>query len=176
MTNLSREYAEALFELASEENQTEAVDEALKQVAEICNAEKDFQALLVSPAIPVQNRVDVLEKAFSGCIPTRLLALLRMLVSRGHIGLLSKIVDEYHLLLRTSKGITLAKVTSAVALTGEEIEKLKVTLEKRMGKSLEIHCETDPSLLGGLRVAVDGKILDGSIRSKLLKIREVMDT
>ena len=52
---------------------------------------------------------------------------------------------------------------------------IRKELERRFGHTVVVECETDPSLIGGVRVEVDGKVIDGSIRNKLEQIKDVMN-
>ena len=65
-------------------------------------------------------------------------------------------------------------MTSAVELTEGEKAKLIEKLSQKLGRTIHLECAVDPSLLGGLVVNVDGKVIDGSLRSKLQEIKEVM--
>ena len=67
-----------------------------------------------------------------------------------------------------------AEIVSAVPLTEEEQEKLAAVLSARFGRTVTLTCTVDESLMGGLVVRVDGKVLDGSLRSRLHAVKEVM--
>ena len=65
-------------------------------------------------------------------------------------------------------------MTSAVELTDDEKKKLKLKLEKMSGKSLILKCTVDKSVLGGVIVKMDGKIMDGSLKHRLEEVKEVI--
>ena len=176
MTHTSREYAEALFELAAEENRAKEYAAALEEVRDALSAEPGFLSLLSSPAIPREERMDSLSAVFQGKIPLSMLVLLRMMVFRGHARLLPEMIDSYFELSRERRGESVAKVTSAVALTEAQQEALRAKLSKKFGRSMILECQVDPALLGGLRVETEGRVLDGSLQSRLREIRAVMDS
>ena len=176
MTTTSKEYAEALFELAVQDKQTEETLDGLVTVQSAMMQNPDYRALLASPAIGKEKRVQALEEAFGGKIPRMLLAVLRMMVSRGHIAALDGVVREYEALCRHFHGESAAEVTSAVPLKEAEMVELRSKLEKKLGRSVILHCTVDPGLIGGIRVEVDGRVIDGSIRNKLEEIKEVMNS
>lgn len=175
MTQTSKEYAEALFELAAENGETAETSAALAFVGELMKAEPAWRDLLSSPAIPREERIAALNATLEGKVPVTVLAVLRMLCGRGHMYALDKMIVAYEDLYRQHQGFALATVTSPVPLTDAEKDKLKAVLEQRFAKKLELRCLTDPALLGGVRVEVDGRVLDGSIRNKLQQIREVIE-
>ena len=176
MTNTSREYAEALFALALEADQAEAFAQGLTAVEQAIGENPGFLKLLSSPAIPREQRAGALDQAFEGTIPFPELILLRMMVFRGQAGSVPGMIREFRALQRENRGESDARVISAVALTDAEQASLKAKLEKRFGRKMALYCEVDPSLLGGIRVETEGRVLDGSLRARLQEMKEVMDS
>ena len=176
MTHTSREYAEALFELAMEEGKTVEFAAGLDLVEAEIAANPGFLNLLASPAISREERMDALSAAFQERIPLPELILLRMMISRGHAKSLREMIISYQELAREHRGESIARVTTAVPLTEAEAEQLREKLEKRFKRKMILDCAVDPSLLGGIRVETEGRVLDGSLRTRLQEIKEVMDT
>ena len=175
MTTTSREYAEALFELAVQGGVTKETSEGLETVVSALLQQPDYRALLASPAIGKEERLAALDTAFRGKIPEILLAILRMMVSRGHVSALTGMARDYEELARGYRGESLAVVTSAVELKEAETVALRQKLEKKLGRQVTLRCQVNPDLIGGIRVEVDGRVIDGSIRNKLEEIKEVMN-
>ena len=175
MTTTSREYAAALFELSAQKEQTEETAAGLETVISAIRQTPEFLALLSSAAINKENRLKALEEAFRGKVPDVLMAVLRMMVSKGHVREIDGMAREYEELARRYLGISLAQVTSAVPLKEAEAVAIRRKLEKRLGRRVTLSCRLDPALIGGVRVEVDGRVLDGSIRNKLEQIKDVID-
>jgi F-type H+-transporting ATPase subunit delta len=175
MTTTSREYAEALFELAVQGNVTTETSEGLETVVSALLQMPDYRALLASPAIAKEERLAALDTAFRGKIPDILLAILRMMISRGQISALNGMARDYEELARGYRGESMAVVKSAVPLKEAEAVTLRTRLEKKLGRQIMLQCVVDPDLIGGIRVEVDGRVIDGSIRNKLDEIKEVMN-
>ena len=175
MTTTSKEYAEALFELAVQGGVTKETSEGLETVVSALLQMPDYRALLASPAITKEDRLDALDAAFRGKIPDILLAILRMMVSRGHVSALNGMARDYEELARGYRGESMAVVTSAVPLKEAEAVALRAKLEKKLARQVTLQCLVDPALIGGVRVEVDGRVIDGSIRNKLDEIKEVMN-
>ena len=174
MTTTSKEYAEALFELAVQDEVTRETSEGLETVVSALLQMPDYRALLASPAITKEERLAALDAAFRGKIPDILLAILRMMISRGHVSALTGMARDYEELARGYRGESMAVVTSAVELKEAETVALRAKLEKKLGRKVTLQCRVDPELIGGIRVEVDGRVIDGSIRTKLEQMREVM--
>ena len=175
MTTTSREYAEALFELAVQDSLTEETSGGLETVISAMKQTPEFRSLLSSAAISRENRLNALEAAFRGKVPDVLMAVLRMMVAKGHVREIGAMAREYEDLVRQYVGVSLAEVTSAVPLKETEAVVLRRELEKRLGHAVTLRCRLDPSLIGGVRVEVDGRVIDGSIRNKLEQIKDVID-
>ena len=120
MTTTSREYAEALFELAVQAGLTEETSEGLETVISAVMQTPEFGQLLASPAISREERMDTLSAAFQDKIPLSMLVLLRMMVFRGHARNLPRMIESYRELARERRGESEAKVFSAVELTETE--------------------------------------------------------
>ena len=175
MTTTSKEYAEALFELAAGENVLEETSDGLITVISALRQTPEYRSLLASAAIGKADRLKALDDAFAGKVPKVLMGVLRMMVSRGHVSALDSMVREYEELSREYRGESTARVLSAVPLKESEAMAIRAELEKRVGHTVIVQCEVDPSLIGGVRVEVDGRVIDGSIRNKLEQIKDVMN-
>ena len=174
MTDMSKSYADALFSLALETNTVFETLTALKEMRDGINGTEGALDLLASPSIPKDERCAVLEKAFGDVQPEHVMSFVGVLVQNGHIRELNDCVDAYTALHDEHARLSTAHVTSAVELTADERAKLVKKLESKLGRTIHLECAVDPSLLGGLVVHVDGKVIDGSLRSKLQEIKEVM--
>ena len=173
-TELSREYAEALFALAAETQQEKAYLEALDTAAALLADNPDYVELLSCPAISRDERDGLLTQTFGQIFPEQVLAFIQLLCAHGRIRSLTDCIEEYRLLYQTAVAMSTAQVTSAVPLTEDERAKLSEALAARFGRAVTLTCTVDESLLGGVVVRVDGKVLDGSLRSRLHAVKEVM--
>ena len=176
MTQTSKEYAQALFEIARGDGGAEAAASALDLVEAQLREQPAYLATLASPAISREERARSLELVFGDSVPKTVLALLRMMVFRGHARQIEAMIREYRALLRDARRESVARVASAVPLTEAERDALKRRLENIFGRTITLDCVVDPALIGGIRVEAEGRVMDGSIRNRLDQIKEVMDS
>ncbi len=167
-------YAEALFMLSREENRLEVFSESLERVACAFNENPDYIRFLQSPSIPKAERISALEEAFGGRIDRHILSFLQLLCEHGKIADFDECHEEFERLKKWAENTATAKVLSAVELSELQKASLKAALEKRTGKTVVLETAVDSSLLGGLVVEIDGKLLDGSIKRNLSDIKEVI--
>ena len=175
MTDTSKSYADALFSLALETNTVFETLMALKEMRNGIYATEGAIDLLASPSIPKDERCAVLEKAFGDVQPEHVMSFVGVLVQHGHIRELDDCLEAYTQLHDEHCKLSIAHVTSAVALHEGEKAVLIEKLSRKLGRTIHLECAVDPSLLGGLVVQVDGKVIDGSLKHRLQEIKEVMN-
>ena len=175
MTEIAKEYAEALFLLACEEGEEKEIMTALEDVAALLGDNPELMELFSSPGISLKERQETIVAIFGDRIPKRALSFLQLLCEKGRIRSFESCVEEYRGLLRLRESVISARVVSAVPLTEDEIAALTKNLEKKSGKTVILDCSTDPSLLGGVIVEMEGTVMDGSLRHRLHEVKEVMN-
>ena len=176
MKELGYEYGKALFALALENDKVEAYKNALSFVAEIFKAEEAYYAFLQNPAIPAKERSACIAQALEKALPREVLSFLQLLCEKGRMSSFFEAAETYYMLYDAAYRIANVSVTSAVLLTDEEKKKLENKLETVAKKAIAATYTVDPSLLGGIVIEIDGKIIDGSLRHRLKEIKGVMNT
>lgn len=174
MTRVSEEYAAALFTLAAEENVKREVADSLKTIKALAGEYPEYIDLLASPSIPLDERCEVIDKAFGEAMHEYAVSFVKLICERGHIRELCECIDEYLKLYEAADGIATANITSAVTLTDAEKETLKRKLEAKLSRRVELVCSVDESILGGVVIRVDGNIMDGSLKTKLADLKEAI--
>ena len=99
-------------------------------------------------------------------------AFLLLLFDKGRIGFISDINDFYQKLADELKGVARASLVSATEISSGAIEKIRMTLSKKTGKDIVLEVEQDPGLIGGIVTRIGDLVLDGSIKTQLLNMRE----
>lgn len=174
MAQMSKEYGEAIYMLAAECQAAEEYGAALDTVLSVFNDNPEYMDFLASPSIPKAERIEALEKAFGNGLPEHIVSFVSLLCERGRIREFGDCVKGYRELLDASKHIGTAKVTSATELTAAEKEKLQKKLEKISGQTVIPEYCIDESLLGGVIIEMDGRVMDGSVRRRLYEVKEVI--
>ena len=175
MTKTAKIYGSGLYDLALEENKTETVMEQLTEVRRIFSENPDYVKLLGQPAIPKQERVGLIEEAFGAQAERYLVNFLKILCERGIIMEFAGCCDEYTRRYRIDHNIAEAVVYSAVPLSDAQRGALKDKLEKVSGKTVIMTERIQKSLIAGLRIELEGKQLDGSLKGRLDGISRKLD-
>lgn len=174
MTEMSREYASALFMLAKENGTEVEYMKALELISEVFEENPSYLDFLASPAVSLGERIEMLKKAFSDFAPEHVVSFVSLLCERRRIREFFACVKEYKALYEFSKNVSVAKIKSAVQLTENEKERLKEKLSKMCARDIMLECSVDETLTGGLIIELDGKIIDFSLKTRLHEIKDVI--
>ena len=166
----ARRYAEAAFEVAQRDDAIEAWRSELDTAAAIVEDE-GVGRTLANPSIPLESRLEMARTTFGSIVGEKVLNLIGLTLRRGRIEELPRIAAEFRRLDDERQGVTHATATSADELTRDEARALMERLEKLTGGKVALDLQVDPSLLGGLVVRIGDRLIDGSVRSRLERLR-----
>jgi F-type H+-transporting ATPase subunit delta len=167
---IARNYAETVFELGERSGNVERYAELLDAVAAAVEQTPRVQAVLMSPRVPKSEKARLLGEALRD-VPREFVLFLQALVKRGRQQLLREIATEYMNLLDQK----LDRVRAGVTLAKSPDDKLKRTIQeslsRQLGKEVIPAFTVDPEILGGAIVRVGERVLDGSLRRRMTKLR-----
>jgi len=173
MADISKPYAEALYEMAIENGSLDAVYQEVFDVLGIFRREPEFAGMLQNPRIPPEDKEALIGKAFRG-MNGNLSGLLALMLKKGRGAYMEAALQEFIRLTKEYKGFIHVRVYSAVALTEGEMTSLKAQLASKTGRQAEVEAYVDPSLIGGLLIKAGGMVLDGTIKKRLLTLKRQM--
>jgi F-type H+-transporting ATPase subunit delta len=175
LNQISKEYAGALFSLALEQGCVRKWADELKVMLDALEEQPAYVQLLSSPEIPGEERAELLGKAFGGELSREPLSFAALMCRRGRARELPDAIRRFRDMADEAERIKHARVTSAFPLSEEEQERLRQRLSGiSEGAVVVLECRVDPRLIGGVMVEMDGRILDGTVRTKLREIKEVI--
>ncbi len=175
MTKAGDLYGQSLYDLALSENLTDDILSQMESVKEIFKENPDYITLLSEPSIPKKERLKLVDEAFDGQLQPYLLNFIKILIERGLLRQFSACTRRFKESYYKDHGIAEAMVTSAVALNDAQVEALKTKLEKLSGKKILLTQKTDETVLGGIRVEVEGMLYDGTVQGRLDELRRRVD-
>lgn len=174
MRETDREYAEALFGLCIEENICESCLSDMRTVRDAFLENPEYSLLLSSPAVPLSERLSIIEESFGGRVCEYAVYFLKLLCEKGRIPILLDSIGEFEKLCTAYFGRVEANIISAVELTEEQKAALVEKLEKANNKTIVPVYKVDPEIMGGILVEMDGRVYDGTLKSRLRDVKEVM--
>lgn len=171
---LDKRYALALYEIAEKNNK---VDEYLRDLREICNIfdkNEDFYQVIRHPKINTAKKKEIFTDLFKGKVDEELLSFMLVLIEKGRILQLRDKLNQMENIDLERRNMVRGVVKTAIPLLSEELEQLKVIFEKKYDKTILFETEIDKNLLGGVYVKVGNDIIDGTVKSKIEEMKELM--
>jgi F-type H+-transporting ATPase subunit delta len=170
---IARRYAKALLLIGKEDGQTDRYRQELEGVANLMTQHKQLADTIANPLYNAEER----KRVFQGIIAKMDLSkamssFLMLLFEKGRVSFIVSINDFFQMLADELKGVAKASLVSATKLSAEAIEKIRTALSKKTGKEIVLEVEQDPGLIGGIVTRIGDLVLDGSIKTQLLNMRE----
>jgi len=170
---LTRRYAKALVELGVEQKSVESYGDELANVKDVLTQEELLRQLLDSPTLALGKKEAMLADLCKVLeLSEGMVKFLGLLLSKGRIGFLGQIEENYRSQADDLAGILNAKITAASALDDVQQQAIATSLEKQTGKQVAVTVEVDPGLIGGLQAEIGGRLFDGSVKTQLKRIEE----
>jgi F-type H+-transporting ATPase subunit delta len=173
--SLAGRYAIALFELANERKQLDAVGESLAALKQALAESDDFRTLTTSPLIGRDQAVRAVAASAGAMKLDPITAnFLGVLAKNRRLAQLGNVIRAFNLLAARHRGEITAEVTSAHKLDEGQVDAIRKNLRTRYGADIAVDLSVDPAILGGLVVKIGSRMIDGSIRTKLNALAQAM--
>lgn len=166
----ARRYADAAFEIADRDGTLDAWREGLQRAGDLLG-DQQVAELLRNPALPLERRAELIDRALGADALPPLRNLVVLLLRRGRVQLLPRVAEEFRRLYNRRHGVITATATSAAPLDEQELRALTARLEQLTGARVQLSLATDPDLLGGVIVRYGDRLMDGSVRGRLERLR-----
>lgn len=175
VSELAARYATALFELARDERALDAVADDLARLQGMLEESEELRRLVRSPLLSRDDQgkgmAAVLSRAEIGSLVARFVA---VAARNRRLFALEAIIGRFNRLLAAHRGEVAAEVTSAVALSAAQLEALKDSLSRLTGSEVKVSAKVDGELLGGMIVRLGSRMVDSSLRTKLMRLQFAM--
>ncbi len=169
---IARNYALALFELGEKLDATDRFAALMEGLASAMETDPAIRVVLESPRVPKRAKERILHDALRDLAPEAFLRFLTAVVKRGRQGLLPHIRHEYGELVDAKYN----RVHAGVTLAREPDDRLKeavaAKLSEATGKEVIPHFRIDPAILGGVILRMDDRLIDGSLRRRMARLRQ----
>ena len=170
---IERRYAKALILIGKEDGNAWKYRDELGSFVSVLDTEQEFENVISNPLYPEEDRLRSLEAVIDAMgVSDVVKSFLKLLFKKRRMGHIRGINEVYGKLVDELDGIVRADVISASALSDDVVEKIRAALSKMTGKKVVLSIDQDPSLIGGIITKVGDMILDGSIRTQLLSMKE----
>jgi ATP synthase F1 delta subunit len=168
-------YGTALYEAAAELQKTEQIAAEADEVLAIMEQEPDLRAFVDFPTISAEEKKKVLRTLFEGKIAEELLNFMFVLIDKRRMGQFERIIRVYKDLMNHEEGVDYGVVYSAAPLDKERITEIEEQTSKLLQENIRLDNEVDPNLIAGIKVLVEGKIIDASYRRRFDELASQMN-
>ncbi|MCC2112361.1 MAG: F0F1 ATP synthase subunit delta [Hyphomicrobiales bacterium] len=175
LSGVAGRYAGALFDLATETGEVDAIEAELARIEALLGESEDLRRLVRSPVFSAEQQLNaisaILDKMeMSGTVGN----FVRLVAKNRRLFALSGMIAGYRRLAAAHRGEASADITTAAPLSDANMAALKEALKDVTGKDVNINAKVDPALLGGLIVRLGSRMIDTSLRSKLNSLKTRM--
>ncbi|WP_108125871.1 F0F1 ATP synthase subunit delta [Saccharospirillum mangrovi] len=175
LSTLARPYAKATFNAALE---SQALAEWSQQLATLAviSEQADVQALVTNPALSANDKAQVLKDVAGDTLGDGTRSLIDVLAENRRLSLLSEIHTQFEAMKAEHEKSADVVVTSAYSLNDSQQQTLTDKLSTKLGRQVNLSVEIDESLIGGVVIKSGDLIIDGSVRGKLTKLADAMNS
>jgi len=173
MSPVERVFAENLAYISIEENAVEEYRQQLHSINDILTEQKQFMSFLFDQDIDPEEKKKVIRNVFSGRIKTGLLSFMVMLVDKKKIINFNKLVETFDEVVDKLSNTLHVMITSATPLDKSQTDRLGEKYRRIYNSNaVRVSVQIDPSLIGGIKVRIGDRVIDGSIKAKLEDLRK----
>lgn len=168
---IASRYAKSLLDLCIEKGQLDAAKADMIMLSGLMEESRDLRMMLSSPVVKADKKVDILHKLFDGNLSPITMGFITLLTRKGREGFLPEIVSSFINQLRKHQGITVAEVTSAVALDANSRVKMLESASKLAGGQVELLEKVDATLIGGFILKVGDRQINAAISNQIKELK-----
>lgn len=175
LATLARPYARAAYDYANGSSTLDQWSEMLTVLAGITSQEK-IQAVFDSPVLTAKERAEALAGLCGDTIDDKCLNMIGLLSENGRLALLPEISRLFEQFKANREKTVDVDITAAFAMTEESEQKLAEALAAKLDRRVIVNSKTDENLVGGAIIRAGDLVIDGSVRGKLAKLAEAINS
>ena len=164
-------YAQALFEVGEETQTTSELYQELSELVDIFNENKDLYNILKSPLIGREDKKNVMQNIFKNQLSNSMNNFLKLVIDKDRISAIENLKESYKSLLNDKNNILEGTAITAVKLSEKEIKDLEKNLSIKYNKNVTLNNIVDETILGGVLVKLGNEEIDGTVRTRLSKMK-----
>ena len=169
-------YARALLDVANKESDPERAEQELAAFVDLVRTNLDLERTLANPVVSAADKRAIVQQILERLKPTTPVGkLVLLLASRGRLALLPDLLDVYRERLMEYRNVLSAEVTTAAPLSPERAAQLQQRLANATGRTITMTTKVDASIIGGVVTRIGGTVYDGSVATRLAKVRDRLE-
>lgn len=174
LTTVARPYAKAAFDFAVEENALDTWNAMLAFAAEVAK-NADMKTFLTS-SVTSDKAAEVFNSVCGDQLDAKGQNLIKVMAENARLNSLPQVFEMFNALRAEYEKEISVDVTSATELSEQQQQNLSVSLEKRFKRKVKLNCSVDNSIVGGVVIKAGDEVIDGSVRSKLARLADTLQS
>ena len=171
---VARPYAKAAFDFAVEHQNVDRWQDMLAFAAEVSKNEQ--MAALLSGALAPETLAASFIAICGDQIDEHGQNLLKVMAENGRLKVLPDVLEQFVLLRAALEATVEVDVTSASALSDEQLSKISAAMEKRLSRKVKLNCKIDKSVMAGVVIRAGDMVIDDSVRARLDRLADVLQS
>ena len=173
---VSLTYGAALYEAAKDVGKVEQILDEVKQLSSLIEGNEEISDFLNSPAIAPKEKKDVVEKTLKGIFCDEIINFVFVLIDKGRTGEVKRIARHYRRLYDQDAGVAEGVIYSVVPLKDEQLHRFEGEMSRLLQKKVKLKNRIDKKLIGGIKIQVDGKMIDQSYQHDLYRLLKELES
>lgn len=165
-------YGQALYEAAADAGDVDGFLQEAKELSQLFQENHQLNKLLCTPVIPAKERKAAMASIFSGRVRQGFVNLLYVVIDKGRGGAIHEIFHQFELRVEESEMLANGAIVSALALSDQEKARFEEETGKLLRKKVKLENQIDPKVLGGVRIFIEGKVLDATVETRLNEMQD----
>lgn len=170
--SVARRYAEAFFAIAQEKDQIDKLQQELELVVDTIEEVDNFKEYLNHLLVPAKEKKEIIVKIFGEKLSQLTLNFLFVIIEKRREAYIGLIAEEFKNMADESRNIAKAELIAAKEISDDEIKVLADKLSASTGKTVRLRQTVDPALIGGIKIRIGDRVIDGTVAKKLEILRE----
>lgn len=172
MESIAQRYAQSLFDLAVEVDQVVAYSKDIDLIRTVFESDPNFVPFFSHVLIEDEAKCALLEKSFRGQVNDYVVNFLKLLVKKRRMRYVMEIIKAFKMLTNEYFGIEEGILYASYDISEAEVKEVELALGKKENKTIHLQVIKDPSLIGGIKVEINNRVFDGSIKNKVALLKK----
>ena len=172
---LIKKYALSLYQIGQKENVLDEIQKGIRVVDSLYKDSSAFRYFLLTKKIADSDKKKILSDILKDSCSHYVLELMFIIIDKGDIKSLRAIIDRFFIAVNNESDIIPVRIITSSALDNDEMQALIANIESKLNKKISAKNEVDPNIIGGVKLMVGNKVVDGSISHQLRKIKYTLE-
>ena len=169
-----KKYSKALFKVAIKEHDINQISIRLHVIKKIFKSVPELNQLLLTRRVQLQDKMTILKNILDDKISDIEMDLMILLMENGHMMLFGEVIERFDYLIDKDAEIIKVQITSSSKLSEDEIQRISLEIKNKIQKKIDVKIKSDSSLVGGIKLRIGNTLIDGSVYSRLQKMRNTL--